>query len=124
MIGCLDPDGLTGRARNESHFLEELPHLRRVRCDVGKKMWFNCVAAEVTRRKSAATGRIYGEGQSLFLDSWEISYRATQSAATIQVTHPPTRSTETKRYLTLDAYHGFIMLMLASEGIWFLGTAQ
>ena len=67
MIGCLDPDGLTGRARNESHFLEELPHLRRVRCDVGKKMWFNCVAAEVTRPKSAATCRIYGEGTSLFL---------------------------------------------------------
>jgi heparan-alpha-glucosaminide N-acetyltransferase len=45
---------------------------------------------------------------------------ATQSLAQIQVPTPPALpGTETKRYLALDAYRGFIMLLLASEGFGF-----
>ena len=36
-----------------------------------------------------------------------------------QVTAPKAAPAETKRYLALDAYRGFIMLMLASEGLGF-----
>src|SRR5437867_6521703 len=44
---------------------------------------------------------------------------ATQMSQTTQAAAPPAPRTETKRYLALDAYRGFIMLLLASEGFGF-----
>ena len=44
---------------------------------------------------------------------------ATQTSQTPQAAAPPAPRTETKRYLALDAYRGFIMLLLASEGFGF-----
>jgi predicted acyltransferase len=45
--------------------------------------------------------------------------QATQKPQTTQAAAPPAPRTETKRYLALDAYRGFIMLLLASEGFGF-----
>jgi predicted acyltransferase len=42
-----------------------------------------------------------------------------QTSAVPQVAAPPFPRLETKRYLALDAYRGFIMLLLASEGFGF-----
>ena len=41
------------------------------------------------------------------------------SAVAAEWTPPVPRPAETKRYLALDAYRGFIMVMLASEGLGF-----
>ena len=44
---------------------------------------------------------------------------AATSLASTPAPTPTVRAAETKRYLALDAYRGFIMLMLASEGLGF-----
>jgi predicted acyltransferase len=45
--------------------------------------------------------------------------QATQRPTTIEVAAAPEPKPETKRYLALDVYRGFIMLLLASEGFGF-----
>ena len=44
---------------------------------------------------------------------------STQSSVLTEVATPTVLLTETKRYLALDTYRGFIMLLLASEGFGF-----